>query len=483
MLVDTPLIDADGQAARIRQLAREHPLKFVIIMADGAHDRVAAPVWRGSGALRPAQQAVIPTCYVPAEVIPQFGGETLIASDSPYADLDGDGAVDLALGRIPADNGPELAAYLRRVMAYENAPDHSVRRRSLHFVAGLGGFGPIADTVIQQVATKFIDDGVPGAYDVTLTHASPSSRYFPGAEAFHDVALRRLSGGGLAWIYMGHGHPTQLDSISTPHGPRPIATAQDAAVLACPAESAPLGVFLACYAGAFDQPDDCLAERFVLAPGGPIAAVAATRVAMPYGIAAFGDGLLKEMFNRQPETLGEMTWRARRRLMSDDPQTVAGRRTLDALAGMLSPSKKTLAEERAEHAALFQLFGDPLIRLPRPPSVGLRTAESVRAGASLAVRVTSPIAGDAIVELALPRTLAAMQPPIKDAPPGRRYAAANEIAVARQFAKVAVGDTLVRLPAPKDASGEMIVRAFIQGPNGHALGSTRVTVKESAKAR
>jgi hypothetical protein len=55
-------------------------------------------------------------------------------------------------------------------------------------------------------------------------------------------------------------------------------------------------VLIACYTGAIDARDDSLAEELVLDEQGPIAAIAATRVTMPYGNTVLGCELLRAAF-------------------------------------------------------------------------------------------------------------------------------------------------------------------------------------------
>ncbi|MFO0884412.1 MAG: C25 family cysteine peptidase [Pirellulales bacterium] len=54
-----------------------------------------------------------------------------------------------------------------------------------------------------------------------------------------------------------------------------------------------IAVLLACYTGAFDQPEDCLAEEMLRAPQGPVAVIGGSRVTMPYGIAVLGTEFLQ----------------------------------------------------------------------------------------------------------------------------------------------------------------------------------------------
>ena len=67
---------------------------------------------------------------------------------------------------------------------------------------------------------------------------------------------------------------------------------------------APIAVFLACYTGAFDEADDCMSERMLAQPTGPVAVICGTRVTMPYANAVLGHAMLEECFAREPATLG-----------------------------------------------------------------------------------------------------------------------------------------------------------------------------------
>ena len=134
----------------------------------------------------------------------------------------------------------------------------------------------------------------------------------------------------------------------------------------------PIAIFLACYTGAYDLPYDCLAEQMLRAPGGPVAVFAGSRVTMPYGMAVLGTGLMDEYFRQQRETLGEVILYAKRQMMDDDPDRT-DRKLLDLLARAMSPDPQLLHAERQEHLLLFNLFGDPLLRLKYPQGASWRS--------------------------------------------------------------------------------------------------------------
>jgi len=319
----------------VREAARKRDLQFVVLIGD---------------------VDVVPTCYVDAKVNILWGSEPTIATDQLYADLDGDRTPDVAIGRIPADSPAELAAVVRKLLRYErSAGGDSMRQRQIDVVAGVGGFGVVADTLIEASARSVFQQVVPKHYAVQRLQADP------------DATGQQISASSFAWIYLGHGLPTMLDVAATPRGPRPILAVGDVASLRCKADS-PLAVLVACYTGAIDASSDSLAEKLVLAERGPVATIAATRVTMPYGNSVLGCELLRSAFRESPGTLGDIWLRAQRAAINPAAADDKLRTSLDAVARGVSPPPVDLAAERREHVLLYQLLGDPLLRLrfPRP---------------------------------------------------------------------------------------------------------------------
>lgn len=303
----------------------------------------------------------VPTSYAPAKVNILWGSEATIATDQLYADVDGDGVPDVAVGRLPVDTAEELQAVVRKLMQYESSADNGSRRRQIDVVAGVGGFGIVADALIEASARNVFTQVVPRTYAVRRLPADP------------EATCRQISAGSLAWIYLGHGLPTMLDVASTPSGPRPILDVKDVPTLQCGANR-PLAVLVACYTGAIDARADSLAEELMLEERGPVAVVAATRVTMPYGNSVLGCELLRAAFQKSPGNMGDIWLRAQQRTLAsasaDDPL----RTSLDAVARGVSPPSADLAAERREHVLLYQLLGDPLMRLKYPDGGPPQTA-------------------------------------------------------------------------------------------------------------
>jgi hypothetical protein len=443
--VIAPPETADGLATAIRDVAGLGRLKFVLLIGDV--DGISS----------------VPIGYVEARINVRWGSEPRIATDQPLADLDGDRSPDVAVGRIPADSPAELAAVVRKIIRYEHEADHGFWRRRVNVVAGVGGFGPLADVLVETAGRRVIDARVPAGYDVVPTLASPTSACCPPPGEFTAHVSRQLSGGSLAWIYLGHGLPTALDAVDTPAGPRPILAVDDVPHLRCGAAS-PLAVLIACYTGAIDAPADCLAEELVTSEHGPVAVIAATRVTMPYGNAVFGHELLRACFADRPATLGELWTLAGQRTMADAPDDPL-RASLDALARGLSPPPVDLAAERREHVMMYQLLGDPLVRLQLPRELRLETSSEAAAGAMLTVAGQCDLPGMCVLELVAC---------------GR---AGEGIVVARMSQPVDRGPFRAELPLPADATGQYTVRAFVIGHGASAAGATSVTIRSRQAAQ
>jgi hypothetical protein len=431
----------------------------------------------------------LPTYLTEAHVNTKWGSEPEIATDNWLADLNDDVAPDLAVGRIPADSPGELVTIVNKIIQYEQSPK-GLRRRQVNLVAGVGGFGMLADVVLETATRAFISGGIPEGYRTSMTYASWRSPYCPDPRAFRQQAIQRMNEGCLFWVYIGHGHRQGLDWVRVPIGVAPILNLDDVDQVAC-LQGPPIALFLSCYGAAFDGPEDCLAERLLARPEGPVAAIGGSRVTMPYGMAVLSQGLMQFMFQDQVSTLGEMLWLAKRQALApmDDRSQ---RPWLDALARALSPSADDLEGERREHVQMFHLLGDPLTRIDHAHSVEIDVPRSARPGQSLLVKCRSNVTGLGTVELACRRGRLNFTPDRRTQFDGSHkgmqeltdvYLRANDDCWTSGRCETSGSEFEATLQIPQDVQGACAVRVFIQGAKACALGAAVLYVAADPEAK
>jgi hypothetical protein len=423
----------------------------------------------------------VPTCLEPADVTVRFGGEPQIASDHPLADVDGDGLPDVAIGRLAADRSEKLSRLVAKISAYERQADFGLWRRQIEIVAGAGGFGPLTDSVLEVTARKLVVEGIPPAFQPNMTYGSWTSPYCPDPRRLREAAQRGLNEGCLYWVYLGHSQRRHVDRPRLLGRAWPVLESGDAARLRA-AAGPPIALLLSCYAGAYDGPEDCLAEELLTAEGGPVAVFCGSRVTMPYGMTALAQELLDHAFGGECPTLGELVRRAKRDLVGRTKDTPA-RKTVDLLASALNPVD--LARERREHALLFNLLGDPLLRLRAPLAVEMTLAAPAARGQRLAVSGRCSLEGRCLVELIGPRDRAVAPSRAAIAPATladldqrqRCYERANDPRLASAQAAVNDGQWQVWLDVPDDAPAVCHLRAFVEGREAHAVGALEVRLE------
>ena len=437
------------------------------------------------------EQVGPPPHFARSNVTRQWGAEPEIATDNWYADLDDDHIPDLSVGRLPADSPAELKMMVERVFAYESVGHRGPWQRRLNFVAGVGGFGPLADAVLETATKKFLTEGIPAEYNVSMTYSSWRSQYCPDPRRFSETVVDRFNEGCLFWVYLGHGQRRFLDPLRVPGGAYRILDTDDVGKLHA-ASRPPIAVFLSCYSGAFDDPRDCLAEAMLCSPGGPVAALAGSRVTMPYAMAVFGNQLLSEYFNARRATIGELVLHAKKAMAaaSRDGEADSNRRLLDALAKAISPSREQLDAERLEHVHLFNLLGDPLMRLPHLESIEVKVAPNVIAGDELVVNWNSAVGGEGTIELVCRRDRSRMARPIRRQflptdqamySYGEAYQQSNDRRWVTSKVECGVGEFSATMRIPAEASGPCHVRIFVDGEPRCAAGAANVFVRRRPK--
>ena len=497
--------------AWIRAKARTGTVDAIFIVGDGAAVTDDGPFGR---------RRVVPAPRVEPEVIQRFGEDESIASDSWYADFDDDGIPEAAVGRLPARTTGDVVGNVRKIIRYETGIPAGLWQRQINFVTGVGGFSPILDTIIQRSVRHLLSELLPGGASLILTQADWKSVYCPDPKLFRFTVIDQINEGSLFWIYMGHGFYDTLDYLQTPEGELRIMESGDAAAVDVRG-GMPILLFFACYTGAYDATVPSLAEQLALRPNGPAAVIAASRTSMPYGMASLGAELLGQVFppdgSRVDRTLGEILLAAKRNLVlsgkqkqpaGDDAQEesanedgaeeaaegqtaeggdssiVSIRRRLDSMALMFNPAADDLAGERRDHLNLFNLLGDPLLRIRLPETFALEADKAVEAGGQLTVSAQGitvsgvPANGPVRVELALPADRQALHQVRKEFSLDDRariefqqtFEKANRQVLTHTDGTVVNGRFSLELAIPEDLAGEMSLRAVVLDPRTTLIG-------------
>jgi len=469
-----------GTATEIRQAIRRQAersdLRYVLLVGDAEPLAAVDPILRARS---------VPAFMAKAKVNVRWRSTPELPTDNWYADLDDDGVPELAIGRLPVDSQQELAALVAKIIRYEQAGPAGSWRHRVNFVAGIGGFGRLLDPIVELATKKFLTEGIPDEYQTTMTYGNWRSPFCPNPYQFHDETINRFNEGCLFWVYIGHGYPYQLDRVRVPGQTHHILSVSDMQKLETD-RGMPIAIFLACYTGAYDQPYDCLAEEMLRASGGPVAVLAGSRVTMPYAMAVLGSGLMDEYFRKRTATLGDVVLNAKIALADDAPQR-AQRKLLDLLGKAVSPTPGLLSEERREHVLLFNLFGDPLMRMHYPQPVEIEVDDEAMAGSILEVRGLSEVSGTGLVELVCRRDQLRRDPPArhryeKSMQVLQRfnvtYQQANDPRWSMRGVEVRQGEILTALRIPKEARGDCHVRVFVEDDSGrrYAVGARDIEI-------
>ena len=459
----------------IRDYAQGGQLKHIVLVGDAVPNPSNGPN---------GHNVCIPAFDQTARINVRWGSESEIATDNGYADLDDDQIPDVAIGRLTADSAYQLEQIVEKILTYERSSNLGRWRTQINLVAGVGGFNAVVDGLLQAASKKLITDCIPAAYPTSMTYASWRSPYCPDPRDFRRTTLRQLNNGSLIWAYIGHGQHLALDQVRTPSGNYPIFDADDVALLNCE-NGSPVAVFLSCHAGAFDQDDDCLAERMLVKTGGPVAIVCGSRVTMPYGMAVMAVCTLESWFQQSHKTLGEVFLEGKRNMIAPR-QTGANCEFIDSFATSLGATEDDLAAERLEHVWMFNLLGDPLLRLRHPEMVTVNSPATVDAGHSLEITGRSSVEGKTTVELVCRRDRLTFRPSPRQVYDSSNKTlstmntvyreANNHVWVAHSF-ELTGGTFRQQIQVPLHVRGPCYVRVFVEGENSFAIGAENVYVR------
>ncbi len=450
------VIDSQPDARSLResiQVAAGEDTRFVVLIGD-------APVM-GQRCISTRQ---IPIHYRPTTVSAKYGSTPTLSSDLTYGDFDNDTIPDAAVGRLSVDTPEELSRLIDRIIAHESCRDFGAWRSRVNLIGGVGGFGPMIDSTIETAARTIVTGVLPGETQVTIAHASPGHRFFP-KQQFTDAVIDRYQQGARFWVYAGHGQITELDRVPARQG-IPILDCNSVHRLDRPLGASPIAFVLACYSGAVDAPDDSIAEEMIRCDGGPIAVLAGSRVTMPYGNTSAAVGMINAIYKQKLPRLGDAWLSTLSDMHREKSEDQSGTRVMiDGLATMFSPKGTALVDERREHMALYNLIGDPTLRLHHPQQISITVPSGHEIGETIEITTISSLAGDITVSL--------------DRPIGAEIDGDPNLTTIAELKTQAISNQSQshRFKIPRDVTGPIVVRALISGDTTWAAGAARTIVR------
>ena len=461
---------------QVRAAANGNRLRHVVIVGD-------------AGARHVDHQDQVPTDYIMARVNVRFGSEPEIATDNSYVDISGNGVPDVSIGRIPVDSPEELTEFIDRVIAYETQPQMCDCQRRINFVAGVGGFGQLIDGVIEETTKQIIRDLVPGSIETSMTYGSWTSPYCPDPRRFSEAAIERFNEGCLFWVYIGHGARDRLDRVRFPDREQPILNRELVPQIEC-RQGSPIALFLSCYTGAVDDPEDCLAELMLKQQQGPVATIGGSRVTMPGAMALLSLEMLHEYFHGSAETLGELLLLSKQRMIQGSQHNGEYRQMIEGMARTLNPATSLKAEKK-EHAHLLNLLGDPLLRIRRPLRVDFGGPKKAVAGQPILLSGKLPAAGKLRLELAYTRDRLPLRfARRRDFDPSDAaldsyqpvYEAARDLVCHQVELTLPRGLFSTEFTIPAEVHGSCVIRAVLESDSGLGLGSTDIEIAKPDNA-
>ena len=469
---------AAGQAEAV-----PHKLAHLVLIGD-AYDQNAN------------SKLLVPTEYVLSRATFKMGAEPEIATDNPYADLDGDGIPDISVGRIPVDSAKELSQFIARVIAYESRPAPNTDlgwQTRLNLVAGVGGFGKLVDQLIEQIAKKVITEMVPDTMQTSMTYGSWSSPYCPAPDRFSESAIERFNEGCLFWVYLGHGDRCRLDQVHMPDESHVILDESKIQTLNCRSGN-PIAVFLACYTNAFDGDRDCLGELMLKQKNGPIATIGGSRVTMPASMGLLSMAMLEEYFNGSSTTLGEVVLKAKRELSNGKRKFNGYRELIESLSATMLPGQ-AFKDECVDHVELMQLLGDPLLRVKRPQRINLTAPSSATAGdtinvsgsvASAAHKTSGPVQIQVSyqrdrIKHRFKRRRTFASTPAESAKFQLAYDLARDLVCVKQTVPMVDGKFETEVELPDFIRGECVITCTMTGGDIVLAGSAKIEIKKAKR--
>jgi len=266
-----------------------------------------------------------------------------------------DAREECSVGRIPAESPEEVAAVVRKTIAWEERRFGAADLRVLAW-AGAPGYNPLVDGMATAMLLKTVRENAPRWASNWLISGDPRQALCGWPADQPRLFCEALSGGAFLGAFVAHASADAVHSMGDVWF-----TAEEARRhLRGDGPTAPL-LFLACHCGAFDL-GGCLCAELLFLANGPVATIGATTESHPLPNYFSGLSMLRAMAE-PPRRLGDLWREAQLRARKERDAILEA--MLRDVEGKLEPR---IDEEklRRDQFLLYVYFGDPALRMPFP---------------------------------------------------------------------------------------------------------------------
>ncbi len=287
-----------------------------------------------------------------------------VPSDNSYACRPQDDDVPtIPVGRLTFTTAKEVEDYLEAVKKYESEPAGGLWRRRINIFAGDPRFEGVPKFVSDLIENFFktgVINNLGAEYEGVLTYANVNSPYAYAPSKYNEKLISEINKGSLILNYIGHGSKTSVDRLHFRNERYSVFTVKDAAKIDCKGKL-PIAAFFTCYTGCYDMEKPSLAETLLANPKGPIGVIASSR------ISAEANYLLETAFFKaatidKEETLGKLFLKTKRLMLTQKmPMAQMIKQMKLKISGL-----EGFADGKRSHLWLYNLFGDPALKIPHP---------------------------------------------------------------------------------------------------------------------
>jgi hypothetical protein len=286
------IIEPNAVRALIRHAAGDGHLQYVLLVGD---DTLDPRDFVGAGEI-----SFIPSLFA------TDGESQRTPADNRYADLDDDGAPDVAIGRLPVKT-PEEASLLVAKISHQGAALHGARKDHLFVVSATTA----EDSVSFRKKAEALATQLPSRKRTTFVDPEAV-----GLDEARRLLLESLGQGAAFTHYLGHGHPEFWANRSAD---QVLLGREDLATLEGTNRETVLFAWTCEAQDYLYMFGPSINEAMLLMPqGGAVASFGPAGITDPALQAELAAVLYQEFFTKK-RTLGEAIRRAKAKLVADNP--------------------------------------------------------------------------------------------------------------------------------------------------------------------